>query len=676
MKKGRKGASRAPHRILGEVWSEIEAAQEFAPRFGLAASLDGIQKAVAAARSAKGAWGAAVGVGKAAYAFSMTHSAWVVDGEVTDAYVDALMPHIEALQRARELGAPPVLEWAQLTWCYERASAAAREAASAASAEPDSRKEPIELDVILSAAGGAAPAAFGLAPVESEGHERAERAEMPEGGEKPEKAEARAEVERAAAADGLTEADGAPWWKRLGSAVSDTGARLAYARGVVWRTIVAVSKIAFPLALLATMVFAALFACCAMLSSSDGAAPSACAFIRAISSNPADGAAQFIADVSGNGGTAFSTAMAKVRMQVDNGTTTNLNKLVGAIKMPEWMKAKGNSGYFLHHAFTRHSGEIATDVQTYKQWAYSWTIGLFDAPRTVTEKLTTVSGEMDPEYLGVIQKLYQLQQGAAGVTLAGLSADPAVQAYVKRTSTRSLEELMGRADHTAFVANMHRFAWQQFNPLAAVFGRAQGGALRVVGDAMGLNDDFAEKAPQIGAAVVALAGLAGLYLGPAASASVLATTAAVYAGYDLTGDPTMAMTIAVTVLGFCRSFVPTTTSEGATLDQVTQLATGLAGAVQQTIHATRAAEREMTMAKTKIASGVVEGLGVAVGTFAGIPGGPAMMAAGAAAGGGIGKTIGAGMTASAAQAAYRPTGAAELVGRMGLMFGAQRRPYL
>ena len=84
----------------------------------------------------------------------------------------------------------------------------------------------------------------------------------------------------------------------------------------------------------------------------------------------------------------------------------------------------------------------------------------------------------------------------------------------------------------------------------------------------------------------------------------------------------------------------------------------------------------MTMAKTKIASGVVEGLGVAVGTFAGIPGGPAMMAAGAAAGGGIGKTIGAGMTASAAQAAYRPTGAAELVGRMGLMFGAQRRPYL
>ena len=684
--------SAQPHTLLRELGiRKKHAAREFAPRFGLGPSLGGITKAVEAARSAKNAWSAAVDVGKAAYAFSMTHTEWVnADGEVTGAYVPALTPHVKGLWRAGQLGAAPAIRWGQLAWCYKHASEAAR----AASTEQGPR---IGLDDILSAAdpasaekgprnwrigldlSSAAPAAFGLAPVDEPEYQ----AEQAERAEQDESREARAEIERMAAADGRTEADGVPWWKKLSGAVSETGERLSYARTVVWNTLVAISRIAFPLALLSTMVFAALFACCSMLSSSEGTAPSVCAFIRAVTGG--DGATQLIADVSGNGGKAFSAALAKSSFQLKIANTDNLDRLV-ATKMPAWLTDAGNSS-FLKGAFMKQLDTLSvpTKESTWEQvwssafsldaWAKYFTSG--SAQKSPQALLQKVSGEVDPQYLQVIQKLYEVQrQGLVGDALddavGKLAEDTDVRAYAARVADVGIKGLLQHSEHKAFVENMHKFAWQQFSPLAVVFGRAQGGALRVIGDAMGLNDDFASKTPQIGAAVVALAGLAGFYLGPAATASVLATTAAVYAGYDLTGDPTMSVTIAVTVLSFCRSFVPTTASESATLDQYTQLATGLAGAMQETIHATRAAEREMAMAKARVVSDVVEGVGAAAGTIAGIPYGPPGMAAGAAAGGGIGKAIGAGVTTSAAQSAYVPTGAARIVDSM-LNFG---RPYL
>ena len=142
-----------PHRLLRELGiPHRRAARAFAPRFGLTSSLDGVRKAVEAARSVRDAWSTAVDVGRAAYAFSATHPAWVVEGEVTGAYVEALAPHADALRRARALGAAPAVEWGpQLAWCYERAAQAAR----TVSAALGPRGEPIGLDDVLSAAGPA-----------------------------------------------------------------------------------------------------------------------------------------------------------------------------------------------------------------------------------------------------------------------------------------------------------------------------------------------------------------------------------------------------------------------------------------------------------------------------------------------------------------------------------------
>jgi hypothetical protein len=167
---------------------------------------------------------------------------------------------------------------------------------------------------------------------------------------------------------------------------------------------------------------------------------------------------------------------------------------------------------------------------------------------------------------------------------------------------------------------MHKFAWQQFTPLASVFGRAQGGALRLVGDALGLNDNFADKAAGWGAALVALAALAGFYLGPAAAAGVLATTAAFYAGYDLTGEPTTAVGLAVTVMGYCRSFVPTTSSEDHALDSATQLAMGISSAMQTQIDATREAERKAKLAQAEMKATLVESGASVIGALGGVPG--------------------------------------------------------
>jgi hypothetical protein len=208
---------------------------------------------------------------------------------------------------------------------------------------------------------------------------------------------------------------------------------------------------------------------------------------------------------------------------------------------------------------------------------------------------------------------------------------------------------------------MHKFAWQQFTPLASVFGRAQGGALRLVGDALGLNDNFADKAAGWGAALVALAALAGFYLGPAAAAGVLATTAAFYAGYDLTGEPTTAVGLAVTVMGYCRSFVPTTSSEDHALDSATQLAMGISSAMQTQIDATREAERKAKLAQAEMQATLVESGASVIGALGGVPG--------VALGNMVGKGAGGLVRATAAHNANQLHGTAALLANMG-------RPYI
>jgi hypothetical protein len=419
----------------------------------------------------------------------------------------------------------------------------------------------------------------------------------------------------------------------------------------VWGTIQAVARIAFPIALLATVVFAVLFACCTMLTNDGETALSVCTFVRAICAPQLD-PIKFIADVSKLDSVAFREALTKVKMQQllnVSGHGINPAKILSAITFPEELK----KGEFLPAAFMGNV-DVATDDVTWTEMLWGWA-GWYSpkAGAAIREQAKKVN----TRYLTAIQRLYEVHMGHLDKEVA--ATDSAVQEYLSRLNSgdNSIDSFFNNAAHRQFVADMHKFAWQQFTPLASVFGRAQGGALRLVGDALGLNDNFADKAAGWGAALVALAALAGFYLGPAAAAGVLATTAAFYAGYDLTGEPTTAVGLAVTVMGYCRSFVPTTSSEDHALDSATQLAMGISSAMQTQIDATREAERKAKLAQAEMKATLVESGASVIGALGGVPG--------VALGNMVGKGAGGLVRATAAHNANQLHGTAALLANMG-----------
>ena len=683
---------RCPHELLPELGiPEEAAAKEFAPRFGMTASLAAWRSAVQAARDTRHAWASAVEAGNSVYAFTKTHPAWLVDGQVTDGCFEAIQPHLKGIERAMELGAAPPIAWGRdLARLYSRAAEAAR--AEAAKLEPH---QGVGIDELLSAADFVP--AFGLAPAGDERDwrseaeraeaeraeaerseaERSERAAMEERTEaersEAERAEAeraameaewsaraemehgaaRRELEQLAALDGRTEADGASWWSKLSAAVSGVGAKLAYARTLVWRTIVAVSKIAFPVALLATAVFAVLFACCTMLTSDTESELSVCAFVRTLCGAHAGGAS-VVADVSKLQGSTFQKALAIIEMQRLTNGGAGAAKILKSIAFPSELKKE-----FLQHAFDLGDDDLKIAQDDLTMWQmFKGMFGWYSPD--ATQAIQNAGDQVDPNYLSVIQKLYECQKLSGDdqkKRIADLVGNSSVQDYLGRVYGHvdhidSLTQIMGDNKHMQFVRDMHKFAWQQFTPLASVLGRAQGGALRLVGDAIGLNDGFADKAAGFGAALVALSALAGFYLGPAAAASVLATTAALYAGYDLTGEPTTAVGLGVTVMGFCRSFVPTTASEDHALDRAAELAMGISSAMQTSLNATREAERQAKLAHAEFQATMAEATVTGLGALAG-PAGVALAP-------GISKGAGALIKATAARNANRPQGTAAL----------------
>jgi hypothetical protein len=213
------------------------------------------------------------------------------------------------------------------------------------------------------------------------------------------------------------------------------------------------------------------------------------------------------------------------------------------------------------------------------------------------------------DYYKVIQALFEKSKYDTDIPVNLTGDTGALTLYAARLQI-PLEKLIGNAEHKAFVNGMHKFLWTQFTPLSGVFGRTQGGALRVIGDFIGLNESgggdgqFAAASRATGAAIVVIAVLAGIFLGPMASASVIATAFAFYAALDMSGQPTVAVSIAVVVLNYCRMFVPTTESEDAALDKTTQLAMGLSEAVQTAVNTAKKAEIARVGAITKVAGAI------------------------------------------------------------------------
>jgi hypothetical protein len=550
---------RCPDTLLSELgMTDEQAAEAFAPRFGMTASIDAVRGAVQAAKDTKQAWDAAVEAAKSAYGFAKTHPAWIdADGKVTDGYLPAIAPHIKGIERAMALGAAPPIAWGRdLQWLYARASEAAR--GVAATLGPG---QGVGIDELISAAGGEQRAGlagfglagfglagFGLAPVgeepgkaeeperpeetQAEWAERAQwaEAERPEEPERPQWAEAGQEarhgLEQLAAADGLTEADGGSWWRKLSAAVTEAGRRLSYARTFVWRTIKAVARIAFPIALLATVVFAVLFACCTMLTNDSDSEISVCTFVRTICS-PKPDPVKFIADVSKLSGPQFQKAMAMAEMQrrATGANAAGAAKILSSIAFPAELKQE-----YLKYAFTDDL-EIAKDDRSIWEM-FKGMLGWYSP--TAAQAIQDAGNKVDRNYLSVIQKLYECSKigvvAKRNAAIADLVKDHTVADYIDRVFhtktehlrldsygnwdtqilnglTERLKAIMNgetHAAHRAFIGEMHKFAWHQFTPLASVFGRAQGGALRLVGDALGLNDNFADKAAGWGAALVAL----------------------------------------------------------------------------------------------------------------------------------------------------------------------------
>lgn len=650
-------------REVAEVF--VEFGPQFGPN-DVTTATQSVKNAIRAAREFQRTCTRVRAAAAAAYEMADTHMAWTDDdGKLNSQFMAALLPHIAGLRAIGGLRSPVTIEWDSLGRCYAQATAAATTAIAenlGPGGRPRAREtgvRPVDLDTILEATEtGAGSARFGsgptgaFAPFAPTGHtspsgpsgpfapkgapfQQAQQGPFEEQAQR-EQEQARQEqarqeqatrvqqVEAMAIADGRSERDGAGWWDKLGTSVSGAGASLTHAGTVVWSTIVKVAKLAGPPALLATLVLAVLFACCWMLGfgayDTDDFSP--CGLMRSLFSD--DGYLGFIMkaltpNISGlqtSGGKLQIATMYTRMMKETADTSITTNELLVGDNI---IKTITGSSTFLRGAFT----DIAkVDVSAFRgvSWArvsnaawrffFSGEVGAIDGsnqPKILQESAKHVRDD----YYKIIQLCFDNKDNKTFTftDAAGSAGKATIDAYATSLGLPGADALL-TDEHKQFVRGMHKFLWGQFMPLSGVFGRTQGGSLRAVGDFIGLNESgggdgqFAAASRGIGAAIVAIAVLAGIFLGPMAAASVLATTAAFYAAFDLSGNPTVAVSIAVVVLNYCRMFVPTTESEDAALDKTTQLAMGLSEAVQTAVTTAKKAEIARVGAITKVAGAI------------------------------------------------------------------------
>lgn len=645
---------------------------EFGPQFGpndITTATQSVKNAIRAAREFQRTCSRVREAAAAAYEMADTHMAWTDDdGKLNSQFMAALLPHIAGLRAIGGLRSPVTIEWDSLGRCYAQATAAATTAIAenlGPGGRPRAREagvRPVDLDTILEATEtGAGSARFGSGPTgpfAPTGHtgpsgpsgpsgpfapkgapfqqaqqgpfeEQAQREQREQEQEQARQEQARQEqatrvqqVEAMAIADGRSERDGAGWWDKLGTSVSGAGASLTHAGTVVWSTIVKVAKLAGPPALLATLVFAVLFACCWMLGfgAYDTALESSpCGLMRSLFSD--DGHIGSIIKVlspniaglrSSNARLQLATMYTRIKTATDVPSTNEL--LVG----DNIIQTITNSDKFLKGAFSEiDKVKFEAFKSLYDPWRW-WhalshiaqgSLNGSDQPGV----LQTSAGQVSPHYYKIIQLCFDNKDKDAFDFDVSTDAGKASMAMLtKYASSVGMDDVGGllKGEHREFAHGMHKFLWTQFTPLSGVFGRTQGGALRVIGDFIGLNESgggdgqFAAASRATGAAIVAIAVLAGIFLGPMASASVLATTAAFYAALDMSGQFQVAVSIAVVVLNYCRMFVPTTESEDATLDKTTQLAMGLSEAVQTAVTTAKKAEIARVGAITKVAGAI------------------------------------------------------------------------
>ena len=646
---------------------------EFGPQFGpndITTATQSVKNAIRAAREFQRTCSRVRTAAAAAYEMADTHMAWTDDdGKLNSQFMDALLPHIAGLRALGGLRSPVTIEWDSLGKCYAQATAAATTAIAenlGPGGRPRAREtgdRPVDLDTILEATEkGSGAARFGsgptgpfapfapTGPAGSSGPSgpfaptgappQAQQAQQAQQGlfeeqaqrEQEQREQARQEqatkvqqVEAMAITDGRSERDGAGWWDKFGNSVSGAGASLTHAGTVVWSTIVKVAKIAGPPALLATLVFAVLFACCYMLGFGeyDAAAgdKSSCGFLRDLF-----GEGGYIGSIikvltPNVAGLQSSTARLQLatmytrimKETADNAITTN-ELLVGE----NIIQKITNSDQFLKGAFVDIGKvNIAAFKSTFNPWRVWHALthiaqgGLTGADQPGV--LQQSAGQVSPHYYKIIQLCFDNKDKDAfqlnDSTAAGKASMEMLTTYANSLNIQKIDDLL-KGDHKVFVSGMHKFLWTQFTPLSGVFGRTQGGALRAIGDFIGLNESgggggqFAAASRATGAAIVVIAVLAGIFLGPMASASVIATAFAFYAALDLSGQPTVAVSIAVVVLNYCRMFVPTTESEDAALDKTTQLAMGLSEAVQTAVNTAKKAEIARVGAITKVAGAI------------------------------------------------------------------------
>jgi hypothetical protein len=580
--------SLAPHELLRRTGIGSE---RICAAFGVGASYAShVGNAVNAARGFRDV---VAGVGRcSADVYTLAEHVAVSDPFNEDSFRAALVPQIPALlalnvtMRAAD-ATLQCISWGNMRALYEVAAGAAGKMTGATNGAPDAA-----FDEILAAT------SFGA---EEAGHEAAEEAE--EAGHE-EAGEAGNEEAVDPAVDRISRAEpsGDPL-ERLGGAVTESGSRLTYIKTVVWRTLVATGAFfrrAMPVALFATAIFAVLFACCSMLGFGNYGENQlvndipVCGAIKYMCQK--DGPLSFLLDFTQPrlGGLDQRTTLRlaeAIKAAKDATNAPLVSRLVFDKRFKDWLSrgATGQRGDAFAPGF----------VERAINWGRSWT----SAAPTSAEAHAGVVAEIDAEYAQQIDALFWHgpTHGMKWENIAhkGIPPEPKrlIDAYMAKTGFAvGKYDTLFTPEHREFVRQMHKYIWTQSTALSLVFGAAHRGPLRAIGDLIGINDGIGESRAAMGAAIVTLAILAMMYLGPIAGASVLATAAAFVTSFDYTDNHAAAMGVAVMVFNQIRQFVPTTEKEESQLDAATQVALKLSQTAQETMDATRRARSQQIQA--------------------------------------------------------------------------------
>jgi hypothetical protein len=618
-----------PHELLRETRI---ASDEVAALFGFgAASVVGaatryVNEAVHAAREFQKVASAVYEVAPVAYGVGAAHVLYYreADGAFDDAkFEEVLAPGLPALMRAQRVlrdANVDAVRWGELGVWFERATAAVT-GVVAGTVGPEGGAG---LDEILRAASGRA--SFGAAA--QDGAAEASGPDDPEEGRDPQVVEAINEAHEAKQTE-------RSWWQRLSAAVSDAGARMQYVRSVVWRTLAAVAKFAFPIVKLTTVVFAVLFACCAALGFGEygaeaGGANVVCDTIKALFSEtgPLGFLAEIVRPYTNPSIQAADVPRHIKRLLVNahdamgrnDGAMVDLRTYVMQ-RLPESTMRKSGAQYW--NAITQLGKNGKTEPISATRDGWFWTspasylsqfMNNMFSSKTPDQKTEDIVNNFDPSVFKRLDSVHavlrhntgeglknlRFAEGEAGINykeplleylkLHGFDNTNGVYANDGTLKTQAFQ-FLDKQEHRDFVRSLHRAIWTSTTPLGSLLGRITGGYMRHVGDFIGVNEGFGRSTGSTyGGIAVGLAALAWMYLGPGAGFSVLFSSAAMTMGYDLGGDLGTAVSVGAVVLGQMRQFWPTTEGEDRMLDNATSAAVQLAAAAQETLHANRRAK--------------------------------------------------------------------------------------